>query len=230
MPNIGGLAMDEATQNPKPTFVEAVGGVPFLAAQFFTIFATILGVYLAGYVGFQRTLEYDRYTKAQQQADLLTGLSEELRQNLERLRKFHLRLPDKIAMNADGKVQRSAAIRDDEWPRLRLFIWQSAGRSNSFFDTPPRTLTELQAFYEDVGEMFSDTFTRDTLGYLWAAEDNQIYYNKYRTRDTTGGAEAFFQQYKANYDERLKYAETIILPAIQKSIAEAQKTAEKYSK
>ena len=231
MADVGKMVMDSASNNPKaPSFLESIGGIPFVLAQFFTIFATILGVYLAGYVGFQRTLEYDRYTKAQQQADLLTSLGEELKQNIERLRKFHGRLPDKIAEDANGNAIRSAAVRDDEWPHLRMFIWQAAGRSNSFFDSPPRLLTELQALYEDLGEMVSDPFSRDTFGYLWAAQDNNAYHDRYRPRIPDGGAEEVFKQYKARMSEKLAYAEAKIMPTIQTSVAESEKTAKLYSK
>src|ERR1700676_1275204 len=74
MTNVQTDGQKEVVREPKfEGILKAIGGPQFLAAQFFTILATILGVYLAGYVGFQRTLEYDRFVKAQQQSDLLTA-------------------------------------------------------------------------------------------------------------------------------------------------------------
>jgi hypothetical protein len=82
-------SLEEIVHQPKERgFMKAIGGPQFLAAQIFTILATILGVYLAGYVSFQRTLEYDRYQKAQQRLDLLTATQEKLKQNITFLKKF----------------------------------------------------------------------------------------------------------------------------------------------
>jgi hypothetical protein len=118
----------EVVLEPKHvSFLKAIGGPQFLAAQFFTILATILGVYLAGYVGFQRTLEYDRFVKAQQRSDLLLAMHEELKQNVARLRKFNERLPADVGNG----------VHDADWPHLRLFVWQAAGRSVSALDIPP---------------------------------------------------------------------------------------------
>jgi hypothetical protein len=84
-------SLEEVILEPKHvSFLKAIGGPQFLAAQFFIILATILGVYLAGYVGFQRTLEYDRFVKAQQRSDLLVAMHEELKQNVARLRNFNI--------------------------------------------------------------------------------------------------------------------------------------------
>ncbi len=90
-------SLEEMVRQPKgKSFIKAIGGPQFFAGQIFTILATILGVYLAGYVGFQRTLEYDRFVKAQQRSDLLTATQEELKQNIVRLQKFNERLPAEV--------------------------------------------------------------------------------------------------------------------------------------
>src|SRR5215813_2443420 len=108
MSNIETIALEEVNRQPKKAagFMSALGGPQFLAAQFFTILATVLGVYLAGYVGFQRTLEYDRFQKAQQRADLLTAIEDELKQNAVRLQKFNERLPADVGYGLAGT----------EWP------------------------------------------------------------------------------------------------------------------
>jgi hypothetical protein len=182
-------------------FLSALGGPQFLVAQFFTILATILGVYLAGYVGFQRTLEYDRYVKAQQQSDLLTATQEELKQNLARLRKFNERLP------ADVGTGLSAT----EWPHLRLFVWQAAGRTSSAFDMPPKIATDIQAVYEDIGEILNDPEARQSFKSLTTSN------TFYRT------------QYKERLNALLKLSETSILPALATTIAASEQLAKKYS-
>jgi hypothetical protein len=97
-----------------------------------------LGVYLAGYVGFQRTLEYERFVKAQQRSERLTALHEELKQNVVRLLKFNERLPADVGNN----------VHDPDWPHLLLFVWQAAGRSVSAADIPPQIVIDRTQFRE----------------------------------------------------------------------------------
>jgi hypothetical protein len=130
--------MEEVTRGPhKGGFLKSLGGPQFLVAQFFTIFATILGVYLAGYVGFQRTLEYDRYVKAQEQANLLRAMQAELKDNATQLRAFVPRLE---------KTQEGTSVYGD-WPHLHLFIWRASAQNSSLFTAPPQTLADMQVFY-----------------------------------------------------------------------------------
>jgi hypothetical protein len=190
-------ALEEARRPPRAIF----RGVEFLAAQFFTILATVVGVYLAGYVGFQRNLEYDRYTKAQQKSDLLTATHEELKENVARLRKFNERLPADVG----------TSVTNAEWPRLRLFVWQAAGHSSSAFDIPPQVLTDLQALYGDLDEMLNDRGAHDDFAHL----------NQSNVYDRT--------QFKERLNARLTYAEKSILPALESTIAESDQLTKKYS-
>jgi hypothetical protein len=197
MTKLESAALEEATRPPKTVF----RGLEFLAAQFFTILATVVGVYLAGYVGFQRNLEYDRYQKAQQLSDLLTATEVELKQNVARLRKFNDRLPADVG----------TGVQASEWPRLRLFVWQATGRSSSTFDMPPQILTDLQALYGDLDEMLNDAEAHDDFRHL-------IQSNVY---DRT--------QFKQRLNDRLSFAETSILPALDNSIAASDQLTKKYS-
>jgi hypothetical protein len=197
MTKLESAALEEATRPPKTVF----RGLEFLAAQFFTILATVVGVYLAGYVGFQRNLEYDRYQKAQQLSDLLTATEVELKQNVARLRKFNDRLPADVG----------TGVQATEWPRLRLFVWQATGRSSSTFDMPPQILTDLQSLYGDLDEMLNDAEAHDDFRHL-------IQSNVY---DRT--------QFKQRLNDRLSFAETSILPALDSSIAASDQLTKKYS-
>jgi hypothetical protein len=197
MTKLESAALEEATRPPKTLF----RGLEFLAAQFFTILATIVGVYLAGYVGFQRNLEYDRYQKAQQLSDLLTATEVELKQNVARLRKFNERLPADVG----------TGVQATEWPRLRLFVWQATGRSSSTFDMPPQILTDLQSLYGDLDEMLNDAEAHDDFRRLTTS-------NVY---DRT--------QFKQRLNDRLSYAETSIFPALDSSIAASDQLTKKYS-
>jgi len=190
-------SLEEATRPPKAVF----RGLEFLAAQFFTILATVVGVYLAGYVGFQRNLEYDRYQKAQQKSDLLTATEEELKQNVARLRKFNDRLPAEVGTGLSAS----------EWPHLRLFVWQATGHSSSAFDVPPQILTDLQGLYSDLDEMLNDAEAHQDFAHL---TQSNVY-------DRT--------QFKERLNARLSFAETSILPALDNSIVASEQLIKKYS-
>lgn len=194
--------LEEVVREPKSEgFLKAIGGPQFLAAQFFTILATILGVYLAGYVGFQRTLEYDRFVKAQQQSDLLTAMREELKQNVERLRKFNTRLPADVG----------TGLSNGDWPRLRLFVWQAAGRSASAVDIPPQIMIDVQSFYEDVGDMLND------------ADAHQMF------RSLTTSNAFTRSQFKERLNNQLKFAEASIFTAMDEATATSAQLLKRYS-
>jgi hypothetical protein len=200
MARIETAPMEEIVRQPKgKSLMKSIGGPQFFVGQIFTILATILGVYLAGYVGFQRTLEYDRYQKAQQRSDLLTATQEELKQNVARLQKFNERLPAEVGNSVT------------EWPHLRLFVWQAAGRSSSAFDVPPQILTDLQALYEDLGEMLTNNEARENFRHLTGS-------NVY---DRT--------KYKERLNAQLKFAETSILPALGRAISSSEQLLKKYA-
>ncbi|MGB0087577.1 MAG: hypothetical protein WBP94_19645 [Rhodomicrobiaceae bacterium] len=202
MVDIRAASMEEAVIQPKKSgFLKALGGPQFILAQLFTILATILGVYLAGYVGFQRTLEYDRLSKAEQQANLLEAMHAELQHNLTRLREF---------VPALEKTQEGEPVYR-EWPRLHLFIWQASAQNSALFDAPPQTLADMQAFYEDIGGMLNDTSIRDSFQHLTQSNASD---RKYFTD---------------RFDKLLKSAETTLLPALQNAAAASRQLISRYS-
>jgi hypothetical protein len=195
-------SLEEAIREPKfAGFLEAIGGPKFLAAQVFTILATTFGVYLAGYVGFQRTLEYDRFTKAQQRSDLITAMREELKQNVDRLRKFNERLPAESGTGLSGT----------EWPHLRLFVWQAAGRSTSAMDMPPRIMIDVQSLYDDVNDMLNEAEARQAFKSLTSSN------TYYRT------------QYKERLNNQLKFAEASIFPVMDEATTASAQLLKKYA-
>ncbi|MBX2853491.1 MAG: hypothetical protein KTR21_00790 [Rhodobacteraceae bacterium] len=138
--------MSDETAKPRRG-IAALGGSQFLIAQIFTIASTIIGVYLAGYVGFQRTLEYDRLQTARQQLNLFTALQAELNDNVTRLSELSERMH---AANEEGK-----GIWGD-WPTLRLYVWEAAAENPALFQGPPELVTGIQAFYAETGDLLSD--------------------------------------------------------------------------
>lgn len=190
--------LDEAARPPHNGFMAKIGGPRFLVAQLFTIVATILGVYLAGYVGFQRTLEYDRFTKAQQQASLLEALHAELKDNTTRLRKFV------------NTMDTTGAKRVYEWPRLRLFVWRAAGQTQAAFDVPGRALGGMQAYYDETGDM------------LTGERGHKLFSN------STGSYTYDRKKFKERLDAQVKTAETVLLPSLVKATAVATEMVKKY--
>jgi hypothetical protein len=195
-------SLDEAARGPKKTgFLMSIGGPQFITAQLFTIFATILGVYLAGYVGFQRTLQYDRFVKAEQQANLLTAMHAELKENTERLRAF---------VPALEKTQEGQGVYGD-WPRLYLFIWKASAENPTVFATPPQTLADMQTFYEDIGKMLNEERMQEAFRRITSS-------NAYERKTFT-----------EQFDAQIKIAETKLLPALQNAAATAQSLITEYA-
>jgi hypothetical protein len=200
MAKIDTTSLDEAARPPRSDFMTALGGPQFVVAQIFTLLATVLGVYLAGYVGYQRTLQYDQFVKAQQRADLLQALHAELKHNTGRLRDF---------VGQMQKTEEGIGI-SREWPRLRLYVWRAAGQTETVFDAPPQTLADMQAFYEDAGELLSDAEARKTFRSLTSS-------NAFDRRQLT-----------ERMDGYVKLAETTLLPSLdQAARASAQLAAQK---
>lgn len=202
MVDIRTASMEEATRGPNRSgFLAALGGPQFIVAQIFTILATILGVYLAGYVGFQRTLEYDRLTKAQQQANLLQSMQAELKDNTERLRAF---------VPALEKTQEGEPVYRD-WPRLRLFVWRASAENSALFDVPPQTLVAIQAFYEEMGDLLANNAVRDAFRHL--------------TTSNIADRRSFTEQ----FDKQLKLAEATLLPSLAQAAASSEMVVRDYA-
>lgn len=202
MANLETASLDEAARGPKKDGLFAsIGGPQFVVAQFFTIFATILGVYLAGYVGFQRTLQYDRFVKAEQQTNLLTAMYAELKQNTERLRAF---------VPVLEKTQEGQPVYGD-WPRLHLFIWKASAQNPSVFATPSQTLADMQEFYEDTGKMLDEEKMHEAFRRITSS-------NAYDRKTFT-----------EQFDAQIKIAETQLLPALQNAAANAQALIVEYA-
>jgi hypothetical protein len=193
--------LEELLRRPQYTeFLEAIGGWRFLAGQFVTILGTIFGVYLAAYVGFQRNLEYDRFVQAQQRSDLLMALREELKQNMDRLRKFNERLPANVG----------TGVLNTEWPHLRLFVWQAAGRSTSALDMP-QIMIEVQSVYDDVNDMLND------------ADAHQMF------RSLTSSNVYDRTRFKERLNDQLKLIEDSIFPAIDAATTASGQRLKQYS-
>lgn len=127
------------------------GGWTFFIGQILTIASTVIGVYLAGYVGFERTLEYDRLTRAQEKLSLIEALAAEVEDNVAQLTALSERM-DPTGANA---------IYDDAWPVLRTYVWEAAAKSPALFDLPVSALTGVQAFYDQTGRMLAEPALRE---------------------------------------------------------------------
>lgn len=201
MVDIDRASLDQASRQQKKGILASIGGPQFLAAQFFTIFATVLGVYLAGYVGFQRTLEYDALVKARQQANLLTSMRAELQDNTERLRAF---------VPLMEKTQEGHGIYQD-WPQLHQFVWRASAENAVLFDLSPGIITGMQSFYENIGLMLANTTAHEEFRRLTST-------NAYSRK-----------QFTENFDALLKEAETKLSSSLQEAADAANDLVRDYS-
>lgn len=199
MVDIDRSSLDQAVR-PRGVLA-SIGGPQFVAAQLFTIFATVLGVYLAGYVGFQRTLEYDALVKSRQQANLLTSLHTELQDNTRRLREFVPLLE---------KTQEGEGIYRD-WPRLYQFIWNASPENPVLFDVPPSVLSGMQSFYETMGDLLNNETARQEFRSLTSS-------NAYSRT-----------QFTEEFDRVVKIAENELLPSLQQAAANASEVVRDYT-
>lgn len=201
MVDIDRASLNQATRTQPRGFLAALGGPQFVAAQFFTIFATVLGVYLAGYVGFQRTLEYDALVKTRQQANLLTSLHTELQDNTRRLREF-VPLMEKT-QEGHGVYQ--------TWPRLYQFIWRASAENPVLFDVPPSVLSGMQSFYENAGDLLS----------------NETAHQEFRSLTSSNAySRTLFTE---EFDKLVKTAETELLPSLQQAADAANGLVREYT-
>jgi hypothetical protein len=201
MVDIDRASLNQATRTQPRGFLASLGGPQFLAAQFFTIFATVLGVYLAGYVGFQRTLEYDALVKTRQQANLLTSLHTELQDNTRRLREF-VPLMEKT-QEGHGVYQ--------TWPRLYQFIWRASAENPVLFDVPPSVLSGMQSFYENAADLLS----------------NETAHQEFRSLTSSNAySRTLFTE---EFDKLVKTAETELLPSLQQAADAANGLVREYT-
>ncbi|MCI4660776.1 MAG: hypothetical protein MRY63_02995 [Neomegalonema sp.] len=130
---------------PEKRNLRALSAPQFVVAQLLTIASTILGVYLAGYVGFARTLDYDRFVRARDQVAVLSALRAELSDNTERMSVFAERLDPSGAHAFYG-----------QWPELRLYLWEAAQNNSHVFSAPPQSLSGVQAVYAEISTILAD--------------------------------------------------------------------------
>jgi hypothetical protein len=198
------MAKVETASLERETSASGAGfrGRHFLVGQFFAILASVVGIYFASYVSFQRTLEYDRFTRAHQKSSLLTAAREEFKENIARLRRLNEQI-EALKENNPGKPV--------EWPLMQLSIWEAAGHSPAFFDINPQILIEIQAFYADIGQSVKDPEVHE-----W-----------YHLMDA--GYSYDRKQLKQHLIALLELAGTSVVPALDNEIAEAQRLTKKYS-
>lgn len=147
-----------------------VGGLQFWVGQSFTIASTIVGVYLAGYVGFQRTLEYDAFLKARQQVNMLAGLETEMTENVALLTPLLERME---TANTQG-----IAVQAPHWPVMRYYLWDAAAENEALFAVSPTLIAQMQAFYVETQALLEDERLREHFRRLSgtnAFERNQAY-------------------------------------------------------
>lgn len=178
-----------------------IGGREFVLGQLLAIASTIIGVYLAGYVGFQRTLEYDAFRNARERLNVLQALHEELDQNLDILDAHLVRM----------KATHEGKPLYGDWPRQRLYLWHAAAESPALFEAPAETLAHMQAFYAETGELLAD----ETLHKAYSGISSSNAYERKQTDERLEGL--------------MRTARADLLPALEQAMAAPRKRVDEYS-
>ncbi len=126
----------------------------------------------------------------------------ELKQNTDRLLAF---------VPALEKTQEGQGVYGD-WPRLHRFIWNASAENPTVFATPPQTLADMQAFYEDINKMLNDSRMQEAFRRITSS-------NAYNRKTFT-----------EQFDAQVKIAETQLLPALRSTAANAQALMTDYAK
>lgn len=112
----------------------------FWIGNFFVVFSTVLGVYLAAHTALETAMEFESLRGSRDAYYLRTSLRNEVAGNMDAL--------DGIAaiINEHGWRYRE---NDSNFPQMRFFVWEAMKTSPQTLSTPPQILSGVQTFNEE---------------------------------------------------------------------------------
>lgn len=113
----------------------------FWAGQLFTIFATIIGVYLAANSGFEKAIEFDNITNARQSYYVQKALFDELQDNLQKTQVW--------TEEFNKNPQRNDMHLALEKYQYQYYLWQTIQESSAVFEVPYRFVGGINQFYTE---------------------------------------------------------------------------------
>ena len=117
----------------------------FWLAQVFLVASTIVGVYLAASVGFDKALQFEVLREDRALYYLLVALREELEDNA-----------GAITATAREAARRGDLGRLATAGRLQTFVWDTMRESAQTFQVPARVLTGTRRFHARIGLLVED--------------------------------------------------------------------------
>ncbi len=114
----------------------------FWIGNFFVVFSTVLGVYLAAHAALETAIQFESVRADRDSYYVRTSLHNELEQNIE--------VYEKIIKNyRDGK---SGYSKNSQWQdHPEHFVWESLKASPALITTPPEILAGVANFYKYSG-------------------------------------------------------------------------------
>ncbi len=138
----------------------------FWLAQIFLIASTIIGVYLAAQVGFEKALEFDALREQRTAYFMLGALRSEVSDNLGKI--------DSLLEKFAGRIDLRLLERETE---MQTFVWRSMQESTETFQVPDRIITGVRRYYAAV--------TRQTAEMRMQRISNRVFIKRLRAAADT---------------------------------------------
>lgn len=135
-------------------------GAQFWLAQLLMLTATVLGVYLAGIIGFEKGMQFDELRTQKIVYHMLTSIEGELDDNLNTMQT----LTGELNTLPFPVMQRLSEERG-----LDTFIWESMKESSETFRIPSDIITGIRRYYSNM-ESIMKRLEKSELGRNVAAE------------------------------------------------------------
>ncbi len=111
----------------------------FWIGNFFIVFSTVLGVYLAAHAALETAIQFEAVRADRDSYYVRTSLHNELKQNID--------VYEEIIHNYQEGLRRYN--KNDQWSNHpEYFVWESLKSSPALITTPPEILSGVTSFYK----------------------------------------------------------------------------------
>lgn len=111
----------------------------FWAGQAFTIFATIIGVYLAANSGFEKAIEFENVAHSRDAYYIQSAMLDELKHNVDKTKKWTTQFNDSPEKN-DMHLNAHEYV-------YSYFLWEAMQESSAVFEVPYSFVGSIKDFY-----------------------------------------------------------------------------------
>lgn len=135
--------------NPFLKLANIGSGARFWIAQFAMVTATIGGVYLASFAGFELATKFERFSTTRNVYYMLSTLQEEVRDNLDEM--------EALAKDLKKGGNMKFMLRKHT---VQTYIWVSMQQSPYIFHIPSEIITTTRRYYTALNVLTSQDFIR----------------------------------------------------------------------